>query len=475
MATTSIWSVKGWLGKLLIYVENPEKTDNPEFINGSIIGEQDVKSLADVIAYAVNEEKTRDSGNGDLSDEKEVPMQQYVSGINCSPMTARMEMMTVKKKFDKADGIVAFHGYQSFAPGECTPAIAHEIGVRLAEELWGERYQVLVATHLDKKNHLHNHFVLNPVSFKDGIRFHRTKRDYLEMRNVSDRLCREYALSVLEGAQKKGLHYGEWRAQQEGRPTYHGMVRMDVDDAISRARTEKQFFYLMTEKGYTYKVGKDITFRAKGRERGVKLARNFGEEYTMEAIRKRILSKPVNQKRTKEPEKKHHRIIRVKGILNKKRKIGGLRGLYLHYCYRLGILPKRRVPVVPMEIHVIFREDLCRLKTISEEARLLCHYRIDTLEQLFEFKDSSKDMMDNLIEKRQLLRNRIRNIRDEVQLIAVKAETEELTEQIEKLRKEIKLCDDIAECSIVINKVLKEFYQEMRREEKAYEYIRGCR
>ena len=295
------------------------------------------------------------------------------------------------------------------------------------------------------------------------------------MRKVSDRLCREYSLSIPDATQKKGKHYGEWRAQQEGRPTYHGMVRTDVDDAISRARTEKQFFYFMKEKGYTYKIGKDITFRAIGRERGVKLARNFGEEYTMEVIRKRILSNPVNQKKLKEQEKTRVRIIRVKGILNKKRKIGGLRGLYLHYCYRLGILPKRKELVAPQEIHVIFREDLCRLKTITEETRLLCRYRIDTLEQLFEFRDNSKDMMDNLIEKRQLLRNRIRNIRDEEHLMKVKAETAELTEQIEGLRKEIKLCDGIAERSISIHKALKEYHQEIRKEEMPYEHSRGCR
>lgn len=470
MATTSIWSVKGWLGKLLIYVENPDKTENPDFIKESVIGERDTKSLEDVIAYAVNEEKTR---NRNISDENESLMQQYVTGINCSPITARMEMMAVKKKFGKEEGIVAFHGYQSFAPGECTPVIAHEIGVKLAEELWGENYQVLVATHLDKEHHLHNHFVLNSVSIKDGHRFHRTKRDYNDMRKVSDRLCKEYSLSVIEETQKKGKHYGEWRAEQENRPTYHGMVRMDVDDAISRARTEKQFFYLMKEKGYTYKIGKDITFRAKGRERGVKLARNYGEEYTMDSIRRRILSNPVNQKKQAQPEKRKTRIIKVKGVLNKKRKIGGLRGLYLHYCYRLGILPKRQEPVEPKEIHVIFREDLCRLNTISEETRLLCRYRIDTLEQLFEFRDKRKEMMDYLIEQRTLLRYRKR--RPDEDLFILKSEIESLTNQIEGYRKEIKLCDGIAERSIAIHKALNSYYDEVRKEEKSYEHIRGSR
>ncbi|WP_251392667.1 relaxase/mobilization nuclease domain-containing protein [Mediterraneibacter agrestimuris] len=198
-------------------------------------------------------------------------------------------MMAVKKRYGKDEGIMAFHRYQSFAPGECTPAMAHEIGVRLAEALWGDRFQVLVATHLDKENHLHNHFVVNSVSFLDGKRYHRTKQDYCRMRKESDRLCKEYALSVIEQpSEGKSQHYGEWRANQEQKPTYRGMVRADVDEAIRRARTEDQFFHFLREKGYDIKFGQDITLRPAGRDRGLKLARNFGEAYTMEAIRRRF-------------------------------------------------------------------------------------------------------------------------------------------------------------------------------------------
>lgn len=300
MATTSIWSIKGWLGKLVIYVENPEKTEQPKTADtGPELSEQggDTQSLADVIAYAVSEEKTKQrSGNtetgeekekmnaDEISDEQTELMQQYVSGVNCSPMTAREEMIAVKKRFGKNEGIMAFHGYQSFAPGECTPVMAHEIGVKLAEELWGERFQVIVATHLDKAHHLHNHFVVNSVSFRDGLRYHRSKKDYQDMRNLSDKLCREYGLSVIEKPEKKAKHYGEWRAEKEGRPTYLGMIKADVDEAIEQARTEKQFFHFLKEKGYAIKIGKDVTLRAEGRERGMKLARNLGEDYTMEMI-----------------------------------------------------------------------------------------------------------------------------------------------------------------------------------------------
>ena len=148
MAVTSLWRVKGWLGKVVIYIENPDKTENPAFYEKQNMSEKQAQGLSDVIEYALNNEKTGIE-DGEI-------MQSFVSGVNCFPGTAREEMMAVKRQFGKEDGTVAYHGYQSFAPGEATPEIVHEIGVKLAQRLWGDRYQVLVATHLDRSNHLHN-------------------------------------------------------------------------------------------------------------------------------------------------------------------------------------------------------------------------------------------------------------------------------------------------------------------------------
>ena len=123
----------------------------------------------------------------------------------------------------EGNGVVAYHGYQSFAPGEVNPQTAHEIGLKLAQKLWGNGYQVIVATHLDQESHIHNHFVVNTVSFKDGKRYHRTEKDYYDMQKESDRLCREYGLSVIENPQRgKSKHYGEWKAEQDSRPTWRG-------------------------------------------------------------------------------------------------------------------------------------------------------------------------------------------------------------------------------------------------------------
>ena len=119
MATTSIWRVKGWLGKVVIYAENPEKTATPKFYADRELTEQDGQQLSDVIRYAVNSEKTQETGSED-----DAPLHRFVSGINCSPATARDEMLAVKKRFGKENGTVAYHGYQSFAPGEATPELA---------------------------------------------------------------------------------------------------------------------------------------------------------------------------------------------------------------------------------------------------------------------------------------------------------------------------------------------------------------
>ena len=203
MAVTSIWRVNGWLGKVVIYIENPDKTENPAFYEKKDLSDRQSQGLDDVISYAVNSSKTQQT-NEELD-----TMECFVSGVNCHPSTARDEMIAVKKRFGKEGGTVAYHGYQSFAPGEATPEIAHQIGVELARRLWGEKYQVIVATHLDKENHLHNHFVLNTVSFVDGIKYYRSAKDYHDMQAESDKLCREYGLSVIENPQPgKSKHYG---------------------------------------------------------------------------------------------------------------------------------------------------------------------------------------------------------------------------------------------------------------------------
>lgn len=453
MATTSIWSVKGWLGKLVIYVENPNKTTNPQYYEKAELTEKQAQTLLDVIDYAADPSKT-DSA---IHDENIETHQQFVTGINCLPATARDEMQAVKKRFGKEDGVIAYHGYQSFAPGEADPKTAHEIGIRLAKELWGEKYQVVVATHLDKENHLHNHFVVNTVSFVDGIRYHRTGKDYHDMQVASDNLCREYGLSVIENIQYgKSKQYGEWRAEQEQRPTWRGFIKADIDEAIRMSLTEKQFFRHLEEKGYEIKIGKDISVRPQGKERFVRLMRNFGEEYSIENIRRRILSQYIPEKPLAEPERKT-RHYRMQGSMKSTRKITGFRALYFHYCYKLGIFPKDR-PQNRKRLHFLLREDLLKLNNISQEVRLLVRHKIDTAEQLSLYKNGLEVQIEKLSAERKALYKKQRTVKcqsDPKLAETVKKEIDGLTEQLKSLRREVHLCDDIAERSGVITEKLK--------------------
>lgn len=467
MATTSIWSVKGWIGKVVIYVENPSKTTNPKFFERKDMSEKQAGGLLDVIDYATNPQKT----NTKIDDESIETQSQFVTGINCLPMTARAEMIAVKKRYGKNEGIVAYHGYQSFAPGEANPKLAHEIGVSLAKKLWGDKYQVIVATHLDKENHLHNHFVVNNVSFVDGIKYHRTEKDYHDMQTVSDELCREYGLSVIEEPQQGiSKHYGEWKAEQEMRPTWRGMIRADVDAAIRSSITEKQFFRYLQDKGYEVKIGKDISVRPCGKERFVRLKRNFGDDYSIENIRKRILLQATSRTNTvtySYNTKKHS----FKGSFNKLRKITGFRALYFHYCYKLGIFPKERKQN-HARLHFLLREDILKMNNISKEVKLLVRNRIDTAEQLSLYKKGLEVQINELTDERKALHDKLRTnaVRDspeEKQSIHLRIES--LNEKLKGLRHEIHLCDDIANRSEVITQKLKTIRkdeQKMRKELK---------
>ena len=473
MAVTSIWRVNGWLGKVVVYVENPDKTSNPEFYDNRDMTERECQGLDDVISYAVNSRKTEQH-----KEDSDV-LERFVSGVNCHPATARAEMLSVKKRFGKEDGTIAYHGYQSFAPGEATPEMAHQIGVELARRLWGERYQVVVATHLDKANHLHSHFVLNTVSFVDGIKYHRTAKDYHEMQAVSDALCREYGLSVIENPQPgKGKHYGEWRAEQEQRPTWRGIVRADVDEVIRQSMTERQFFENLHRKGYEVKVGKDISVRPPGKERFVRLARNFGEDYTLESIGRRILEQTRTARPLPEPapKTKHYR---VSGNWQSRKKVTGFRALYFHYCYLLGVFPRQKKQN-HKRLHFLLKEDLIKLDAITQEARLLAEHRIDTAEQLSSYNSELESRIADVTFQRKQLYRKQRTIAvksDEAASAEVSTAIATLSKELNQLRREVKLCSDIAVRSgIMLEHIQKvrEDENHQRKEKTEHDQFRRC-
>ena len=451
MATTAIWDVIDRLDRVIDYATNSDKTENLDFKSS------DFRGLQDVLKYTVQDVKTE--------------KQFYVTGINCDPATACEQMSQTKLQFQKTDGILAFHGYQSFAPGEATPETAHTIGVKMAQELWGDRFEVVVSTHLDK-HHLHNHFILNSVSFRDGKRYYDNKATYALIRQASDRLCREYSLSVIENPQKgKSRHYAEWKAEQEGKPTWRGLIREDVDKAIAASMTLTQFIAALRKEGYEVKTGvKYMAVCPPGKERFVRL-KTLGDDYTEDAIKQRILQNraPKRPEVLQEPKRKRYA---VRGGFNHKkiRKLTGLQALYFHYLYKMGILPKHRAS--NKRTHFLLREDIRHLDELIAQTKLLCTHRIESKEQLLTYQNGLEQEMAALFDARKSLYHRMRRCKDDTQATKCKQQISELSRKLSLLRKEVKLCTGILSRSGEMRQKLSRIKQEEiheGKEEKTYE------
>jgi len=359
MAVTKLWKIKGSIASPIRYVKNTDKTKNLNF------SQDDLQGLRDVMNYATNDFKTE--------------KQYYVSGINASCELAREQMIITKKRFGKEDGIVAYHGYQSFKAGEVSPDIAHEIGVKLAKELWGDSLEIIVATHLNT-NCIHNHFVMNSVSFKDGKKFNHDKAAYRKMREVSDKLCLEYGLSVIENPGRSNhAPYNIIQGEKQGKPTWYNIIRADVDMAIAGSITFGTFCDVLKRLGYEIKLGKYVSVRPKGKERFVRL-KTLGENYTEDAIKYRIDRTPlVFVERPPKPVVKRYTL---KGNLKSSNKITGFRALYLHYMYLLGKIKKSQNR---QNFHPVLKSDLIKFEQYKAQFKLLYENKLDTMTQVDDF------------------------------------------------------------------------------------------
>ena len=442
MAVCEIWDVRGRLDHPIDYAENPEKTANPKYT------EADLQALGDVMKYATNGDKTE--------------KQFFVTGVNCDTATARDEMLIAKAQWNDESEIVCYHGFQSFKSGELTPEQAHEVGVKLAQKMWGDRFQVIVATHLNT-DCLHNHFVVNSVSFADGKHYHDNKANLRLLRQHSDELCREYALSVIEHPNGRKKPYALYQAEKQGLPTRDNVARQAVDEAISKSFTLKDFDRLMAEMGYKCSFDpnrKYWTIIGRGWKRPKRLYK-LGEDYTNERIMERIRenSYAVKFARFAEPTKQV-KVYRVRGSLKDAKKIGGLRGLYLHYCYKLGILPKNKKQNYA-RLHYLLKDDLMKMEAITQETRLLCRNRIDTVEQLLSYKGSLETEKTDLLQKRKELYSISRKTGGE-EKEAIRSQLSDLSKRLSVIRKEVKLCESIE----ARNAALKEKLSTIRADEE---------
>ena len=222
MAVTGFWPVFKNLKATLDYADNPDKTTAPEYLD---------EDLYAALRYAENDDKT---------DRK-----MFVGGINCSAQNAYAEMIAVQRRFGLRGKVVGYHGIQSFREGEVTPEQAFAIGKETARRMWGDRYQVLVTVHLNTDN-VHCHFVVNSVSFKDGVKFKNKIGDHKELRKISDEICREHELSVLENSEfySKGKKKEYW-VHKAGKQTHRDMLRRDVDEALAKCGSFREIEYYL--------------------------------------------------------------------------------------------------------------------------------------------------------------------------------------------------------------------------------------
>jgi hypothetical protein len=381
----------------------------------------------------------------------------YQTAINLdSPETAWKEMRATKERWGKMDGILGFHVVQSFRPGEIEPELAHKVGVEFVERCF-PGYEAVIGTHLDK-HHIHNHIVLNSVSCLDGHKYHSTQKSYYhELRKVSDELCRKHGLSVVEPHAEgtKAKSHAEWQADRQGQPTWCSAIREDVDAAIVRSLTFEQFVRQLREIGYEVKTGvKHMVVRPPGKERFTRL-RRLGDDYTEAALCQRILQNDPSMPSAKEStlcqmaqserEPPSVRRGRYQGTWPnpQRKKVKGLRALYLWYAYRMGNV--RSGGNSSRKTHYLLREDIRKLQKRDRMAALLIGNRIETYEQLHAHRDECREMISFLCERRAELKK-------QAPCASVEADLSDIRMKLKVLRQEVRLCEDIETDSRALEK-----------------------
>ncbi len=455
MAVCKMWVVRGRLDHPLDYISNSEKTTREELIGNQF------QSLRDVMDYTSNGEKTYDTDE-----------ERYLSSINCCLQTARQDMIITKRQWCDESPIIAFHGFQSFKHGEVTPDLAHEIGIRLAEKIWGERFEVVISTHLNT-DCIHNHFVVNSTALDGGNRHHGNKASIKRMRNLSDELCKEYGLSVIENPSKFKNNAYLSRLELSGMPTQNVVALKCIEEAIQHSFTKDDFFKQMNSMGYKCdfrESRKYATITPYGRTKPIR-TQTIHKDYSKEYIYARIRENTISVRKTPiEPplKKVGYRNVTAYSIYIAKQK-GGLKGLYLHYCYLLGILPKN-TQRNNVRLHYLLKEDLMKMDKISEQTRLLHKYKIGTMQELLSFKDNLNNESLNLIEQRKKLWSKSRSITDPEQMVNIKEQINKCSTRLKEIRKEVKHCDEIADRAPVINEkiavVEKETQEKLNRKEQ---------
>ena len=422
MAYTSVIPVRrlDWAVK---YVMNKEKTT--------------AVSLQDALDYAANRDKTEQSC--------------FESSYACTLETAFADMRQTKERWHKSGGVQGYHLVQSFAAGEVSPELAHQIAKELADRVLGGQYEYVIGTHLNT-DHIHSHIVWNSVSCVDGKKYRSNYKSYVpEIRAVSDELCRKYKLSIIdtENSNHVAKPYAEWLAEKNNQPTWRTAIRQDVDEAIQQSLTWRQFLTVLDRKGYEVRMGRKYPIlRPPGKERFVRF-KTLGKRYTPEAIQTLILYPRSYRPYVENPPTIQHG--RLHSGKKPHRKLTGLRALYYRYLYELGALPRK-----PSRPSYAVRQDAYKLDQRIRQMEFLSKHNIDTLEQLETHRQALQTEIRQLLTKRKQLPKT-----DDVQ-----SQHESVNTALKQLRQEERLCRKIAEHSLEVQQHLTEAHRDRAEQQK---------
>lgn len=419
MAITKIWSVKSRLDTSLNYISNPDKTSV----------KPDIDAREGVIKYIKNKDKTEQC--------------KFVSAFGCSEDYAFSDMVATQMMFERnrrKNGVVAYHIVQSFKDFETTPEIAHECGRELVKRLFEGKYECVLATHLDHA-HIHNHIIINATSYFDGTKYKNNFKDYfIDIRGISDQICRENCLSVIDKPQRRGMHYGEWLALKEGRPTIRGTIRRDIDEIIKCSYTMEQFWQNLKKRGFIiHRKGPNIKYTsiiAPNAKRPMRLD-NLGRGYSEAEILQRIIATRngiITAAPSEMPKKQYKFKGNIKNVKGKKLK--GFAALYFHYLYLFKKIQRKQTP---QRVSFFMRDEMIKFDRYQRQFKFLFSHDIETGEDLQKYQKAKETEVDDLIARRKTLYNE----RNDENCDEVKEKAKEINAELNEIRKEIRLCKAI--------------------------------
>ncbi len=439
MAIVFIKDIKTRLDRTLSYISNKEKTENENY-------EEVFLDLHNALNYTVDDLKTEEKYS--------------VSGINCKFENAFKRITEIKKEYDKTGGILGYHIIQSFAPGEGTPESIHELGKEFARRAFGDRFEVVVATHLNT-GCLHNHYVLNSVSFMDGKKYYDNNESYARLRQISDDLCREYRLSVIENPKKRSRKpYDLYMAEKNGEWTKDAIIKRDIDECILKTTSEKGFYVEMRKLGYSFNFERKYPTISHPKFERPRRLKTLGEGYTPQDIQRRLMSKWQRYK-IDIPEQDNL----VQGFFEPLNE-PNYQQVYVSFVTVVQYVKKN--PNTNREIDKYLIDEMRKLDKLIEQQNLLCDNDIETPDQLEKYKDSCKSELQECDESRERYRKMVKAAArkgDETEVAKIKDEISLLTERMKILRKDIRICDRIQEQEPKIENKINEIINDKERKE----------